>query len=119
MEWHTANQITVAWDAVEKCAESTCWVKPEDSLKYAVYTKVLPSGEPVLLGEQDNLSAVITFEAEGRYIVGVSAVRYVAGDNERIETNINWSDENGEYTPNPFGGKYYIVGDPPKNLHRQ
>jgi hypothetical protein len=112
IEWHTANQVTVEWNVV------TDVVAP-DVLKYAVYTKRLPNGEPVLLGEQDTLTAVITFEAEGKYIIGVTTVRYVdvgLVTEERLESEVNWSDVNGENTPNPFGGRFYEPRNPPKNL---
>jgi len=108
--WHTANQITVAWDAVTT-------VTAPDVLKYGVYTKILPNGEPVFLHEQDTTVVTITFQAEGKYIIGVTSVRYVGGaEGERLESVVNWSDENGENTPNPFGSSYYIIPDNPKNL---
>ena len=113
IEWHTANQITVAWDA------NTAVVAP-DVLKYGVYTKMLPDGEPVLLQEQDSTAVTITFQAEGRYIIGVTSVRYVGGaEGERLESVVNWSDENGASTPNPFGASYYTIPDPPTGLIRQ
>ena len=111
--WHTANQITVEWDA------NTVVVAP-DVLRYGVYRKVLPDGSPVLLHEQDSTVVTITFQAEGRYIVGITSVRYIGSiDGERIESVINWSDINGENTPNPFGASYYIIPDPPLNLRKQ
>jgi len=112
--WHTANQITVAWDAVTT-------VTAPDILKYGVYTKMLPGDATVFLGEQDGLSAVITFEIEGKYIIGVTSVRYVdvgTPEEKRLESEINWSDENGENTPDPFGSSYYITPGPPKNLRK-
>lgn len=115
MEWHTANQITAGWDAVTAA-------NPADVIKYAVYTKILPNGEPTLLGEQDTLTAVITFDTEGRYIIGVSTVRYIdtgLPTEERLESVVNWSDTNGENTPNPFGARYFINPNPPKNLRKE
>jgi len=115
VEWHTANQITVAWNAVTT-------VTAPDVLKYGVYTKRLPNDAPVFFGEQDALSALITFEAEGKYIIGITTIRYVdqgAPDEQRLESEINWSDVNGESTPNPFGSSYYTTPESPKNLRIQ
>jgi hypothetical protein len=113
IEWHTANQMTVAWDANEA-------VVAPDVLKYGVYTKILPNGEPILIHEQDATVVTITFQAEGNYIVGVTSVRYVGGaSGERLESVINWSDINGENTPDPFGARYWIIPDPPVGLRLQ
>ena len=115
VEWHTANQITVEWDAVTT-------VTAPDVLKYGVYTRMLPNAEPVLLNEQDTTAVTITFEAEGKYIIGVSTIRYVnqgTPEEQRLESEINWSDTNGENTPNPFGSSYYITPVGPKNLRIQ
>jgi len=115
VEWHTANQITVEWNAVTTVAAP-------DVLKYGVYTRMLPNAEPVLLNEQDTTAVTITFEAEGKYIIGVSTIRYVnqgTPEEQRLESEINWSDTNGESTPNPFGSSYYITPVGPKNLRIQ
>ena len=115
VEWHTANQITVEWDAVTT-------VTAPDVLKYGVYTRMLPNAEPVLLNEQDTTAVTITFEAEGKYIIGVSTIRYVnqgTPEEQRLESEINWSDTNGESTPNPFGSSYYITPESPKNFRVQ
>jgi len=113
IEWHTANQITVAWDANPD-------VTAPDVLKYGVYTKMLPNGEPVLLHEQDTTVVTITFQAEGRYIIGVTSIRYVgSATGERLESVVNWSDENGVNTPVPFGAGYFTIPDPPIGLRAQ
>ena len=113
IEWHTANQITVAWDA------NTAVVAP-DVLKYGVYTRMLPDGQPVLIQEQDSTAVTITFQAEGRYVIGVTSIRYVgSATGERLESVVNWSDVNGVSTPNPFGASYYTIPDPPTGLIRQ
>ena len=115
IEWHTANQITVAWDAVTT-------VTAPDVLKYGVWTKMLPNSDAVSLSEQDTTAVTITFEAEGKYIIGVSTIRYVnqgTPEEQRLESEINWSDENGENTPNPFAASYYITPANPKNLRVQ
>lgn len=113
--WITADQITVAWDPITT-------VSTPDILKYGVYMKKLPNGEPVLIGEQDPTTATLTFTEEGRYIIGISTVRYIdkdTADEIKLESAINWSDINGDSTPNPFGSSYYITPEMPTNFRKQ
>jgi hypothetical protein len=121
IDWHTANQVTIAWDAYATD------LQPGDKITYKVYSKKLPNGEEKLLKEFTGLTATITFISEGRYIVGVSTVRGVDenGDGnfdpateQILESEINWSDTNGENTPNPFGLRYFVNPGNPKNLRR-
>ena len=119
VEWHTANQVTIAWDAYDGV------IQPGDQITYKVYSKQLPAGAELLLNEVSTLGATITFTSEGRYIVGVQTVRGVDEngdgtfdpDTEQVlESEINWSDTNGEFTPNPFGLRYFINPGKTKNL---
>ena len=119
IDWHTANQVTIAWDAY------TTDIQPGDKITYKVYSKKLPNGEEISLGEFSELSATVTFTSEGRYIVGVSTVRGVDEDGngafdpateQTLESEINWSDTNGDYTPVPFGLRYFINPGQAKNL---
>ena len=123
VDWHTANQITIAWDAIVKKPDNPdSWIEADDTLKYGVYIKRFPDGVPELLGEnlETQITALITLPNEGKYVLGVSTIRYVGGpDGERLESAINWSDQNGEATPVPFGVSYFVVGDPPNNLRKQ
>ena len=108
--WHTANQVTVAWDAVGKIVDT-------DVISYVLYFKIVGTDTPILAGETADLEFAVTFTDEGRYYIGVATKRVVA-DGEIIESDINWSDVNGDSTPNPFGVKFYAKPDQPKNLHR-
>jgi hypothetical protein len=119
IDWHTANQVTIAWDAY------TTDIQPGDKIIYKVYSKKLPNGEETFLEEFTGLTAVVTFVSEGRYILGVSTVRGVDEDGngsfdpateQILESEINWSDVNGENTPNPFGLRYFISPGKVKNL---
>ena len=110
LEWQTANQITIAWDPSAKIVST-------DIISYTVYSKVMGTDTPVIIGETSDTQYVVTFIEEGRYYLGVSATRLVA-DGETIESDINWSDVNGESTPNPFGVKFYVSPSIPLNLHR-
>ena len=115
IEWHTADNVRIAWDADTE-------IKAPDVLAYGVYTKMLPNGPPVFVKEVEMPTVVIQFTTEGRYVVGISTIRYIdkgAADEVRLESEVNWSDVNGVSTPNPFGASYYIIPNPPSNLHKQ
>lgn len=122
IDWHTANQVTIGWDAY------TTDIQPGDKISYKVYSKSLPNGAEVFLQEVSGLTILITFENEGRYIIGVSTVRGVDEDGngtfdpateQILESEINWSDTNGENTPDPFGLRYFISPASPKNMRIQ
>ena len=106
IDWYTANQITVEWDAVAKIA-------PADTITYKVFYKKV-GGTPVFVEETATLQSTITMTEEGKYYFGVSTKRMVEG--EELESGINWSDTNGDSTPNPFGARYYTVPGSPPNL---
>ena len=110
LDWHTANQVTVAWDPSEKIVDT-------DVITYVLYFKIVGTEVPILVGETADLNFTFTFIDEGKYYLGVSAKRLVI-DGEVVESEINWSDVNGESTPNPFGVKFYARPEQPKNLHR-
>lgn len=120
LQWHTANQTTIQWDAVTELSNGSP-IPAGNEIRYNVYmanaitdagkeSAVLITPEPII-----ETQYVVTLGVEGKYLVGVSAVRL---DNGEIvdESAINWSDTNGEYTPNPFGLRYYIPIPMPKNL---
>jgi hypothetical protein len=108
-EWHTASQITVAWDVVDPSL-------PNDVISYIVRVKNATTGEEQIVGETSELNYTITFTTEGRYYIGVSTKR-ITGDMTELESEVNWSNENGEATPNPFGVVFYVIPEPPPNLH--
>lgn len=110
-DWRVTNQATVAWDA-PTTLESGDPIPAEDTLKYEVWiireADVGDSTKAVFIEETDQLQSTITFAEEGRWFVGVVSVRYPMGETEGIRaTTINWSNENGDATPNPFGIKYF------------
>lgn len=119
VEWKKTNQATVAWDAVTTLVDGSA-IPAGDVLKYRVYLANAQTdpdkANPALLGETDQLEYLITLNTEGRYWVGVQTVRYDSAGVELEVSTINWSDVNGEYTPNPFGIFHHLPPGQVKNL---
>lgn len=102
MTWHTPNQSTIGWDATPDTRPIT----------YKVYlTTSGNKANPTLLGSTTDLTYTITFpQMGGFYITGVSSVVDFGGANES-ESSINWSDVDGESTPEPFGWEVIFAPD--------
>ena len=115
VEWKTMNQATVDWDAVTALI-SGAPVPENNSIKYRVYLDKGDKANPQVLGDTDQLQYTITLNEEGRFIVGVSAVRFDENGTEIGESEINWSDVNGGGTPNPFGFVHYLKPASPGGL---
>ena len=120
IDWHTANQITIHWDATTTLADGTP-ILATDTIMYGIYIREKSGTESKLLETSDTVYTH-TFTQEGQYIIGVSTVRYVeyGTENEiREESEVNWSDVNGEATPDPFGLRYAISPVNPINLRKE
>ena len=121
LEWQTANQITIGWDAVTTLPDGDP-LPVGNTIKYNVYlvNSVTDPDKtnPVLLNSEpiSELRYTMTLNTEGKFFVGVTAVRY---DGAELvgESTTNYSDINGVMTPNPFGVRYYVIPNPPANLH--
>lgn len=112
--WHTANQVTVAWDAVITL-ENGDPLPATDIVKYKVWLKnVVTGSEPVKLGEVIDLEYTITLNIEGKYFVGASALRY-SDEGELLSTSITcWSDVvECVFEGNTFGIRYYLPSASP------
>lgn len=109
-EVHYANQVTVAWDSVS----------PPGTVSYQVFVATYPVVDPQNPGahdlqvETEATEATVTFPAEGKYAIGVRTKKLI--DGEILYSEINWSFENGESTPNPFIVGHYIPPDAVLNL---
>jgi len=102
--WYPANQKTVAWDAV---------TVPSGTVTYKVYSKPETSETPTLMTTVTTTQATVTFTVEGRYYLGVSAVRTVSGVEVESST-ISWSNvaavcKNGQ----TFGIQYITAPNAP------
>lgn len=106
------NSAVIAWDAVTKLADGTP-VPVGEVVKYEVLrARPAAKASAVVVGETAALEYVISFPAEGDWVVGVRAVRTVG--TERIVSDINWSDVSG--IPSPFVLRYYRGPAVPENL---
>ena len=85
--WHTANAVTVSWDAVPKIVET-------DEIKYQMYINH-KDGEPMVYGGEISANeSVIKFEKEGKFYIGVQTVRYPLNETVGIKSeSISWSSD--------------------------
>lgn len=110
IDWKPANQVTIDWTAPDGL-ETGDPLPPEDSFAYRVYAKVQGEEEVAEqttepLYEQE---FTLTFTGEGRFLVGVRALR-MRDDVELSRSPIVWSDdseivEEGQ----PWGILHYIM----------
>ncbi|MBA7582873.1 hypothetical protein ES708_24811 [subsurface metagenome] len=109
-EVYYANQVTVEWDPVSDSG----------AISYEVYVSPYPVVNPLdpgahtLVLETTATEAVVTFQTEGKYAVGVRTKRSI--DGEALYSEINWSYKNGVNTPDPFIVGYYTGPAAPVNL---
>lgn len=115
MDWMSVNQSTIAWDP--STLEGGGAVPDGDQLLYRVYTRPLGSTEQTMVGETADTKFTVTFSTEGRFVVGVQAVRIPQGETTEYVSRITWSDaEDITYVPDPFGIVYYLNPSDPKGL---
>ena len=117
--WHTTNQTTVGWTEPTEMADGSA--NPADLLlEYVVYLSNAvtdPSkANPVQVARVPDLTALITLNVEGKFFVGLKAVRIVDGE-DVTESDMIWSDNpqhvlNGE----TFGIRYFLAPGTPGNL---
>ena len=121
IEWKAANQVTIAWDATTTLIDGQP-IPAGAIIKYDIYLSNADTDpgktNPIKLNAApiDALQYVVTLNTEGKYIVGVKALRFDDTGAMVAESNMNWSDVNGVKTPNPFGLVHYIAPEPPGNL---
>lgn len=103
--WVTANQGTVAWDAVAPIVAT-------DTVKYQVYTRIGTTGNGAPVGTEITATQLaITFAIEGRYFVGVKTMRYPTGETVGIPSaDTAWSNDPLVCAAaGPFGFVYYVA----------
>lgn len=118
--WHTANQATVAWDAVTTIDNGDP-LPPTDTIEYVVYLSNAitdPNKDnPVEIARTTNTEQLITLNVEGSYFVGCKAIRKIADGTEVGESVVAWSDD-PQYVLNgqTFGLRYFMPPSAPNNL---
>jgi opacity protein-like surface antigen len=117
VDWVTANQTTVAWDAVTKSADGTVTFGAGE-ITYSVYLANAITdpnkANPAKVRTIPETQTTLTLNSEGKYYVGVSAVRTVSGSLIG-ESAISWSDA---VTP-AFGIQFFVIPGPPSGLRPQ
>jgi len=119
--WHTANSVQIAWNEVTT-NESGDQIDPAE-VSYVVYmsnaTTDPEKANPVEVDQSTNTVSTITLNTEGKYFVGVKAIRTVGGE-VVAESAIAWSD-NPLYVgaANEFGVQYFLPPAAPTGLRPQ
>jgi hypothetical protein len=118
--WHTANQVTVAWDAVTTDENGDPLDTAVADIQYKVFVSNAitdPSKtNPVEVAQVATTEHLITLGVEGRYYVGVSTVRVEPGTSNVVaQSAIAWSDDT-TLTDTPFGLRYFIPPGQAKKL---
>ena len=103
--WHTANQSTIFWNAVEV---------PGGDVEYVVYVSNAitdPNKEnPVIVTQTADVMHTVTLNVEGKYFFGIKALRLVGGEIVSESANISWSDNPAVCVDGiDFGVRYFEV----------
>ena len=115
--WHTANQVSVAWDASDGSTVDP--PIPQNEISYRIYlanaiTDANKANPAKIADDVKTTNYTVTLGTPGRYFVGVSAIRTVEGEIVG-ESDIMWSD-----TSNPaFGIQMFIAPPAPGGLRLQ
>jgi hypothetical protein len=118
--WHTANQATVEWDAVD-ILDNGDPLPATDVIEYVVYLANAitdpDKNNPSEIATVTDTSQLITLNVEGSYFVGVKAIRKDSLGEVLGESEVAWSDlpqycQNGE----TFGLRFFQPPDAIKNM---
>ena len=95
-EWHTANQITITWDAVTELQGGVA-IPETDIIEYRVYlSNTITDPDKTNPAEIDitgDTSYVITLVNEGQYFVGLQTIRKLVDGEVIGESYIGWTDD--------------------------
>jgi len=118
--WHTANQATVAWDAVTTLGDGSP-LPAGDTMEYVVYLSNAitdPNKDnPTEVTTVTATSHLITLNVEGSFFVCVKAVRKLADTTVVGESEVAWSDD-PQYVQagETFGLRYFLPPAAIKNM---
>lgn len=96
---HYVTEADISWDAVTELSDGTP-IPPEDTVEYEVWLRDTALVETLLTTISTTIYHLV-LPGVDTYTVGVSTKRTAQGG-EVTYSEINWSDVNGVFTPNPF-----------------
>ena len=119
-EWHTANQITISWDAVTEMQGGIA-IPETDIIEYKVHlanaTTDPDKTNPVEIGTTAETTYTITLNTEGKFFVGLQTLRMTSNRTFIAESIIGWTDDPEiAKDGNIFGLRYFMPPLPPYNV---
>lgn len=122
LDWHTANQTTVAWDAVTLNTAGDP-IPADNTIEYKVYLANAITdpnkANPVEIYVGSETVYTITLADEGQYFVGLQTIRRL--ENVVVgESILVWSDDPAATgAGGEFGIRYFISPAHPTGMTRQ
>lgn len=125
LDWHTANQSTIAWDAVTTDANGDPIPGADERITYVVYlanAQTDPTkANPTEVGTTQNTQLTITLNTKGQFFVGIKSMIETGNDTDgwivASESAVAWSDDpqfaQGGAT---FGLRFYPAPSAPGGL---
>jgi hypothetical protein len=116
-EIHYANRTTLQWKMTWAEGQTPA---PESEMAYKVYRTLATAPDkenPEFLAEiRGKDTFPVAFAKEGKYILGVRAVRYKPGKEEPIESPIGWSDVPENTYDKPFSVQFDLPPEAPTEV---
>jgi hypothetical protein len=89
ISWHTANQVTVGWDAVTTNVDGE---PVTGTIEYAVFIAAQDKADPVQLWRGADTSTVLTLTVQGHFLLGIKSYLMVDGQ-QTAESDYGWTDD--------------------------
>ena len=109
--WYPANARLVQWNAVTQLSNGDP-VPAGDIVEYEVLTVVegQDKSTAVSIAVISETQYTIVFLQEGRYRIGITALRTPQGETESLASEISWSDDIDVcFNSETFGIKFYML----------
>jgi hypothetical protein len=119
--WHTANQVTLAWDPVPPPVDPSTNLPLPGEIKYQCYVKFqVVTATPVAVGSEITATQqVISFSGEGRYYLCAQALRYPPNETEAVKSALSCTHDPAVTAENQaFGVKYFVNPGNPGGMRR-
>lgn len=104
--WFRVDSAAVAWDPVTTMVltdSTTAPLPAGETVSYRLWLKDQAGTVEQYGADQTATTATLTFTEEGRWVVGIQAVRFPGTVDEEV-SDITWSDStDATMVPNPFG----------------